>query len=125
MNLDKIYLKTDSAFSSYLTEWAANVNIDVEDYDLKSDEHLAEGMLLINANQDIEKDIDELHSLFDKKHIPTQKIDVNGTLQVAVSNLDLWLENNKCTNVLIVGSDDLVQNENLDRFFHKIQSSIS
>ena len=112
-------------FSTYLSDWASKVNIEVEEYDLKADDHTADGMLLINANQDIDKDIDELHTLFDVKHIPTQKIDVNGTLQVAVSNLDLWLKNNKCKNVLIVGADDLVENENLDRFFHKIQSTIA
>lgn len=125
MNLDKIYIKSDSAFSSYVTNWASKVNVEVEEYDLKSDEHIAEGMLLINANQDIDRDVDELHSLFDKKHIPTQKIDVNGTLQVAVSNLDLWLKNNKCSNVLIIGSDNLVENENLDRFFNTIEKSIA
>lgn len=125
MNLDKIYIKSDSTFSAYLTDWASKVNIEVEEYDFKSDEHIAEGMLLINENQDIEKDVDDLHSLFDEKHIPTQKIDVNGTLQVAVSNLDLWLKNNKCKNVLILGADALVGNENLDRFFHTIQKSIA
>ena len=125
MNLSKIYIKSDSAFSQYITEWASRMNIDTEDYDVKVADHTADGLVLINANQDISRDIDELHSLFDEKHIPTQKIDVNGTLQVAVSNLDLFLKNNKCKEVLIVGSDDLTQNENLDRFFNTIAKTIA
>lgn len=125
MNLDKIYIKSDSAFSNYLMEWAAKMDIATEEYDVKAADHSADGLLLINANQDITRDIDELHSLFDEKHIPTQKIDVNGTLQVAVSNLELFLKNNKCSKVLIVGSDDLIQNENLDRFFNRIEKTIA
>ena len=87
------------------------------------EEHSAEGLLLINENQDIEKEMYELHTLFDKKHLPTQKIDVNGTLQVAVSNFEMWLRNFKCSNILILGSEKLVKNENLERFLSRIQSS--
>jgi len=96
------------------------MGIDTAEYDQKSDNQ-PEGMLLINENQNIEKEVDELHTLFDKKHIPTQKIDINGTLQVAVSNLEMWLNNFKCKNVLILGADNLVKNDNLDRFFSRIK----
>lgn len=119
MNFQKIYIKDDGAFANFVADWAANLNIEVEPYDVKMDEHTADGLLLINANQDIDRDSDELHSLFDIKHIPTQKIDVNGTLQVAISSVDLWMKSNKCKNVLVVGSDKLVENDNLNRFFER------
>ena len=77
-------------------------------------------MLLINANQDFNKEDIDLHDQFDAKHIPTQKIDVNGTLQVAISNFNLWLTTNKCKRVLIVGSEELLNNENLERFLDKV-----
>jgi len=123
MLVETIYLKRDTLFSSQIAEWAASLGIQVEDYDVKMEEHLAEGLLLINENQDIEKEMYELHTLFDKKHLPTQKIDVNGTLQVAVSNFEMWLRNFKCSNILILGSEKLVKNENLERFLSRIQSS--
>lgn len=119
MNLNSIYLESESKFSSYVTEWANSVGVSVVEYDQKA-EDLPEGLLLINANQDIEKDHHDIHTLFDKKHIPTQKIDVNGTLQVAVSNFDMWLNNYKCKNVLVLGSETLMKNDNLDRFFSRI-----
>jgi hypothetical protein len=122
MNLNSIYLKPESKFSKYVLDWASTMGIETVDYDAKSEE-FPEGLLLINANQDIEKEADELHVLFDKKHIPTQKIDLNGTLQVAVKNLEMWLNNYKCKNVLILGADDLVANENLDRFFSRIKNA--
>ena len=102
MNLNSIYIKADSDFSKFLNEWALNNDVEILNYDQKSSD-FPEGLLLINANQDIDRDHLDIHTLFDKKHIPTQKIDVNGTLQVAVSNMEIWLNNFKCKNILILG----------------------
>lgn len=119
MKVNSIYLESNSTFSNYITDWANTAGVTVIEYDHKSEE-LPEGLLLINANQDIERDHVEIYDLFDKKHIPTQKIDVNGTLQVAVSNLEMWLNNFKCKHILILGSESLIKNDNLDRFFNRI-----
>jgi hypothetical protein len=102
-----------------MSDWAAANGIEIVEYDQKSEEY-PEGLLLINANQDIDKDHHDIHTFFDKKHIPTQKIDVNGTLQVAVSNMEMWLNNFKCKNILVLGSETLMDNENLERFFSRI-----
>ena len=122
MSLETIYLKSDSSFSSLITEWAATLGINTESYDFKSDEILVDGLLLINENHDIEKEIEEVHAFFDIKHFPTQKIDINGTLQVAVSNFENWMKNFKCKTVLILGSDLLVENDNLDRFLERAKT---
>ena len=125
MNLESIYIKPEVQFSAYISEWADKMGITVNEFDPKIEDQEAEGLLLINANQDIEKEMYDLHNLFDMKHIPTQKIDINGTLQVAVSNFEMWLRNYKCKNILILGSDELIKNENLDRFFKKIVSKVN
>ncbi|MCR9171736.1 MAG: hypothetical protein NXI10_04540 [bacterium] len=119
MNLHTILTRTENGFGQRLVEWSSTRGIAAEEFDPRSEE-LPDGMLLINANQDFVKEDIDLHDQFDKKHIPTQKIDINGTLQVAISNFNLWLTSNKCQRVLIVGSDDLLQNENLERFLEKI-----
>lgn len=122
MKIDKIYITSNSKFSTYVAEWADQAGIITEEYDIKDPKELENiGLLLINANQDSEKELVDFYNLFDKKHIPVQKIDVNGTLQVAVSNFELWLNNFKCKNVLILGSDSLVKNDNLVRFFERIK----
>ena len=117
MNLNTVFLREGSPFSAYIGEWAEGLGISVAPYSFKpTEDQVPDGLLLINENQDIRKDIDEIHSHYDTKHIPTQKIDLNGTLQVAVNNFRMWVDNNKCKQVLIIGSDDLVKNENLERF---------
>ena len=47
---------------------------------------------------------------------PTLHIDINGTIMVAISNLDLWIERNRCKKIMIIGSNELVKNPSLDRF---------
>lgn len=123
MNLQKIYIKADGDFSKAIADWASKIGVETAIYDFKvDDEEMAEGLLLINANQDIDKDIDDIHSYFDKKHFPTQKVDVNGTLQVAVSSFKMWLNKFKCSNILILGSDKLVKNDNFERFLNRVES---
>ena len=122
MKLELIYLKPDSTFSLHIEEWAKNRGIETMEYDLKSEEIVVDGLLLINENQTIEKEMEEIHTLFDMKHIPTQKIDINGTLQVALSNYQMWQSNFKCKSILILGSDNLIKNKNLDRFLSKIKA---
>lgn len=119
MDINSIWLRPNSKFSSYVTKWAEQAGIPTTEFDVKS-EDLPQGLLLINANQDLEKEISEIHALFDKKHIPSQRIDINGTLQVAVSNFEMWLAKNKCKEILILGAEELLENENLDRFFDRI-----
>ncbi len=120
MKLEVILLRSDNAFAQRISEWAIHHSIATETYDPRSEEY-PDGMILINSNQDCEREDIDLHTLFDKKHIPTQRIDINGTLQVAVSNFELWIRTYKCKRVLIVGSEELLQNENLDRFLDKIK----
>lgn len=122
MSLETIYLKSDSTFSTTISDWASNVGVQTEQYDFKSDDIITDGLLVINENQDIEKDVEEIHAFFDKKHFPTQKVDINGTLQVAVTNFEIWMKNFKCKSVLILGSDKLVQNENLARFLERAKT---
>lgn len=121
MKIDVVYLKPESALSSVLAEWANEAGLAVDNYDIRMDEHTADGLLLITENQDLDRELDDLHTLFDAKHLPTQKIDINGTLQVAISNFNMWLRSNKCKRVLILGSDNLIQNENLKRFLDRIK----
>lgn len=122
MNINIIYLRPGSEFSKFITAWASKIGIQTEDYNDQVEGLGAEGLLLINENQDIEKDIEDLHNQFYKKHYPTQKIDVNGTLQVAVSNFNIWLKNFECEEILIIGSNNLVKNDNLERFFDSLDS---
>jgi hypothetical protein len=122
MKLDKIFLKNNSRFSNLLTNWANQRNYEVEEFTEKKEDPEAgiDGLVIFNQNQSLDKEIAELRDLFDHKQKPVHKIDINGTLMVGVSNLDLLIERNKCKKVLIIGADSLIENPNLERYLERL-----
>lgn len=124
MNLETIFVKSDSAFANYINGWATKLGVQVIVFDSKEHEELVDGLVVINANQDISKETYEIYTHFDKRNVPTQKVDINGTLQVAVTSFNLWYKGNKCRRILMLGAENLVSNDNLDRFFSKLEETI-
>lgn len=112
----------DTKFAKVIANWAAQFNIElVEFHRLNDMENDIDGLIIITENQSIEKDCNDLRILFDKKQRPVQKIDINGTLNVGVSNFTFWLERNECKTILITGSDHIINNPNLERLLSNIK----
>jgi energy-coupling factor transporter ATP-binding protein EcfA2 len=118
MKVDKIYLKANSKFSERIAEWASERAKEVVMVSEKLHESfdLFDSMLIFNENQTLSKEVSDVKMLFDKQQKAVHKIDINGTLMVGMSNLDLWAEQSKCKNLLLIGGDELVKNHNLDRY---------
>jgi len=118
MKLDTIFLKDNSRFSHYLTSWVNDRHIELQEFSMKNEdaEEGIDGLVIFTENQEVDKDILDIRSIFDKNQKPVHKIDINGTLMVGVSNLDLWIERNGCKKVLFLGSDTILENPNLERY---------
>lgn len=119
MALDKIYLRKDKKFATKIMGWAESKSeqvVLVADKSINID-HI-DALLIFNENQEYSKEIFELKLAFDNKQKSTLKLDINGTLMATVSNLELWFERVQCKTLLILGSEDLVKNENLDRLLN-------
>ncbi|MFN5879584.1 MAG: hypothetical protein ACK44B_11995 [Flavobacteriales bacterium] len=123
MKLETLYLKNNSRFANLLTSWANDRNYTVEEFSDKNEDPDTgiDGLVIFNQNQILDKDIAEIRELFDHKQKPVHKIDINGTLMVGISNLDLWIERNRCKKVLFVGSDTLIDNPNLERYLENFK----
>ena len=123
MKLEKIYLKANSRFSHYLTAWANERNFNLDEFSDKVEDADAgiDGLVIFSENQTVDKDLSEVRAIFDHKQKPVHKIDINGTLMVGVSNLDLWIERNRCKKVLFVGADTLLENPNLERYLNSLK----
>jgi hypothetical protein len=118
MKVTKVYVQTNSVFGEKIAEWLKKKRIDVLTFSEKEDNALKviDGLVVFNESKSLPKDIDEMEQIAKNNQKPTLNIDINGTLMVAVSNLDLWIERNRCKKIMIIGSNDLVKNSNLDRF---------
>jgi len=123
MKIDKIFLKNSTRFSKYLTEWATERNYTVDEFSDKNEDSDTgiDGLVIFNQNQELDRDIAEVRTIFDNRQKPVHKIDINGTLMVGVSNLDLWIERNGCKKVLFIGSDSLLENPNLERYLSNLK----
>jgi len=123
MKLNKILLRANSKFSVVLNTWATEKGYETEDFDEKAENPTegVDGLVIFTQNQTIEREIGDFRDLFDHKQKPVHKIDINGTLMVGISNLDLWVERNKCKKVLFIGADNLLENMNLVRFMEHLK----
>lgn len=118
MKVTKVYVQTNSVFGEKIAEWLKKKRIDILTFSEKEDSAMKviDGLVVFNESKSLPKDIDEMEQIAKNNQKPTLNIDINGTLMVAVSNLDLWIERNRCKKIMIIGSNDLVKNSNLDRF---------
>ncbi len=124
MKLKKIFVKPGTSFSSLISEWATSNQMEVEELPLEDGfDGRVDGLVVFNQNSDIEKDLLDIRKIFDDSLKPVQRIDINGTLMVGVSNFSLWLERNGCTNVLFIGADKLGENPNLVRYLDAMKLS--
>jgi hypothetical protein len=118
MKVTKVYVQTNSSFAEKITEWLQKKKIDVLTFSEKEDNALKviDGLVVFNESKFLPKEIDEMEKVAKNNQKPTLNIDINGTIMVAISNLDLWIERNRCKKIMIIGSHELVKNPNLDRF---------
>jgi hypothetical protein len=123
MKFDKVYLKGGSKFSEVISTWVADKANEIVLVTDKFQDQFQDmdSLLIINENQNLLKEIQEIKAFFDKQQKAIHKIDINGTLMVGLSSLGLWIESSKVKRVYIAGSDELLQNPNLQRYLNAIR----
>lgn len=124
MKLRKIFIKPGSSFGSLIAEWATGNQLEVEELPLEDGfDKIVDGLVIFNQNSDVDKEMLDVRKVFDDSLKPVQRIDINGTLMVGVSNFSLWLERNGCANVLCIGAENLKDNANLSRYLEAMKLS--
>jgi hypothetical protein len=118
MKVSSISLFASTKFSSKIQNWAAKVAGEVHLISDKTDDFFdhTDSLLIFNQNLDLNQDILEIKARFDKQQKPVHKIDINGTLQVGITNFDLWLDSTKAKNLLVIAAEELADNPNLERY---------
>jgi ABC-type transport system involved in cytochrome bd biosynthesis fused ATPase/permease subunit len=120
--LSSISLLISNKFSSKVQSWAARMAIEVHAVNDKTADFFesTDSLLIFNQNQELSPEILELKARYDKQQKPVHKIDINGTLQVGITNLALWLDSTKSKNMFVIGAEELADNLNLERYLDAI-----
>ena len=118
MKVATMYILAANQFSSAIQNWAAAKAQELIVAQEKPADFFeaTDSLLIFNQNQELSTEILEVKALFDKQQKPVHKIDINGTLRVGITNFELWLETNKVKSLLILGSEELTSNPNLERY---------
>jgi hypothetical protein len=122
MKVSSISLLAPNKFSSKVQSWAASMATEVHSVTDKTSDFFesTDSLLIFNQNQELSPEIIELKARYDKQQKPVHKIDINGTLQVGVTNFALWLDSTKAKNVLVIGAEELSDNPNLERYLDAV-----
>jgi hypothetical protein len=122
MKVTSISLLASNKFSSKVQSWAASMANEVHSVTDKTADFFesTDSLLIFNQNQEMSPEIMELKARYDKQQKPVHKIDINGTLQVGVTNFALWLDSTKAKHVLVIGAEELADNPNLERYLDAV-----
>lgn len=124
MTVKQVYFE-DTTFGKTISSWAISKGLEAIKLDSKMESSLLEidGLVVFHENHDIKKNQQDFISTFEQRQKGISKIDINGTLSVAISGFDLWMDRNRCISILATGSDELIKNSNLERFLAEIKIS--
>ncbi|MFT7344610.1 MAG: hypothetical protein ACI9XP_001197 [Lentimonas sp.] len=121
MAIEKIYTRGKSKFSERIEMWCAEKNFEFSYLD-KEDKNMEEldSLVIFHEDHNLDSVALELRVVFEKKLKPIHKIDVNGTKQVSISHFGLWVERNNCKNLLLVGTDTLIESDSFETLLSKM-----
>lgn len=115
-----IFLEEKTAFTTTIETTLLDKGFNVEHIDPLSDDDIpVDALVIFHDNHNLDKHIVEIRDHFEKHQIATHKIDLSGTLNVAISHLGLFLERIKSKKVLFIGSPSLKDHPKLEVFKEK------
>jgi hypothetical protein len=120
LHIQTIHLEEKTSFSSIMSNWLVEKGFNVVPF-VETQDQIEEidAVVLFHDNHNFDKRVAELRDLFDRHQVAMHKIDMSGTMNVALSHLSLFFERTKCKNVLFLGSDNLKDNPKLELFKEK------
>lgn len=123
MKIEKVYLISDNSFGSTIAEWSEGKRIDVVSVEQKNNNlaEIVDAAIVFHENHNFTKEDEDIQDFLESNNRPSHRVDINGTLAATKSNFTMWLERNKPSNLLILGSPDIAKNPNLKRFLDSLQ----
>ena len=121
MLLKNLLLRAENPFEKVIEDWAKSKSVHVAYFDGKDSLFdVTDAVVIIHEDHNISRELNDLRNQLEKLYKPTHQVDINGTINASVNSLRFWLENNKPSNLLLVGNEKLVENERLKTYLEKL-----
>lgn len=119
-HIKTIYTTEKSAFAADMRNWLIDRGFTTETFDESPDTvERIDAVVIFHENHNFDRPVAELRDLFEKRQVAMHKIDMSGTMNVAISHLSLFFERTQCKHVLFLGSDGLKDNPKMELFKEK------
>ena len=120
LHIKTVYTEEKSPFATSINSWLIERGMNVESFNESDDQvESIDGVVIFHENHNFDRRISELRDMFEKLQVSMHKIDINGTMNVALSHLSLFFERTQCKNVLFIGSESLKDHPKLTVFKEK------
>ena len=109
LHIQTIFIEEKTAFAATMYNWLVESGFNVVPFDNSQEQaEKIDAVVLFHENHN-----------FDRLQVASHKIDLSGTMNVALSHLSLFFDRTKCKNVLFLGSDNLKNHPKLAVFQEK------
>jgi hypothetical protein len=120
LHIQTIFIEEKTAFAATMYNWLVESGFNVVPFDNSQEQgEKIDAVVLFHENHNFDKRVSELRDNFDRLQVASHKIDLSGTMNVALSHLSLFFDRTKCKNVLFLGSDNLKNHPKLAVFQEK------
>lgn len=119
-HIKTIFTPEKSAFAVSIRTWLSERGFNVDTFDETIDQiELIDAVVIFHEHHNFDRSVAELRDLFERRQVAMHKIDMSGTMNVAISHLSLFLERTQCKFVLFLGSEGLKDNPKMELFKEK------
>lgn len=119
-HIQTIYTEEKTAFAASINPWLEAKGFLVEPFEENEEtKEKIDAVVIFHDNHNFDKRTSELRDLFELLQAPIHKIDLSGTMNVALSHLGLFFDRTKCKHVLFIASEAMKDHPKMDVFKEK------
>lgn len=125
MLFKNILLRAENSFEKMIEDWAKANSIHVTYFDGKDSLFdITDALVIFNKDHNISRELGDLRDGLEKIYRPNHQVDINGTMSASINSFRFWLENNKPSNLLIVGPDNITEDTRFKNYLEKLTEFI-
>jgi hypothetical protein len=120
--ISSVYVQENTKFGASVASWLSAKGFEIIHFkgDDEAEFDTIDAAVIFHENHNFDKAITDLRDVLDDRNVPIHKIDLSGTMNVALTHLALFFERTKCKKALFFGSEALENHPKMEVFKEKV-----